>query len=107
MRCRTKTRTDQELDRLSDFESEGREFESLRARQTVLPGSRSISRLPLILTWYGRKQGNAGTRNAGAIHAATLSRPDHWTAFFVGPRFCEDAPADRLLTSKLAKSAHG
>jgi hypothetical protein len=44
---------------------------------TVLPGSRSISRLPLILTRYGRKQGNGGTRNAGVIHAATWepSRP--------------------------------
>jgi hypothetical protein len=51
--------------------------EPLRGRQTVLPGSRSISRLPLILTRYGRKQGNGGTRNAGVIHAATWepSRP--------------------------------
>src|SRR5258705_13570432 len=53
-------------------------FEPLRAHaQTVLPGSRSISHLPLILTRYGRKQGNGGTRNAGVIHAATWepSRP--------------------------------
>jgi hypothetical protein len=49
--------------------------EPLRARQTVLPGSRSISRPPLILTRYGRKQGNGGTRNAGVIHAATWEPP--------------------------------
>ena len=71
-----------QLDRASDFESEGREFESLRARQTALRGSQLTSRLPLILTWYGRKQGNGGTRNAGVIHAATSSRPGHWTALF-------------------------
>jgi len=27
--------------------------------------------------------------------------------FFAVPRFCEHTPADRLLTSKLTKSAHG
>src|SRR5437588_12548545 len=58
------------------------QFESLRARQTALRGSQSTSRLPLILTWYGRKQGNGGTQNAGVIHAATSSRPGHWTALF-------------------------
>jgi len=43
---------------------------------------------------YGRKQGNGGTRNAGVIHAATWSRPGHWTALFAAPRFCIHAPAD-------------
>ena len=58
------------------------------ARQTVLPGSRSINRPPPILAWYGRKQGNGGTRSAGVIHAATESRP-HPTGrlFFAAPRF--------------------
>ena len=43
---------------------------------------------------YGRKQGNGGTRNAGVVHAATWSRPGHWTALFAAPRFCIHAPAD-------------
>ena len=80
--------------------------EPLRARQTVLPGSRSISRPPLILTRYGRKQGNGGTRNAGVIHAATWEPPGHWTALFRCAALLR-APAGRLLTSKLTKSAHG
>jgi len=91
------------------------QFESLRARQTVLHGSQSISRLLFSLTWYGRKQGNGGTRNAGVIQATTRAVPATGRLFFAVPRFnakaenpnCEQTPADRLLTSKLTKSAHG
>ena len=91
------------------------QFESLRARQTVLHRSQSISHLLLILTWYGRKQGNGGTRNAGVIQATTRAVPATGRLFFAVPRFnpkaktrtVSHAPADRLQRSKLTKSAHG
>jgi len=46
-------------------------------------GYRRIDSLLSILTWYGRKQGNGGTRTLrNQIPGYDLSRPGNWTALF-------------------------
>src|SRR5580704_8535106 len=85
-----------QLDRASDFESEGREFESLRARQSALLGM--VIGNPVFHTWLQRPvvsrledgQGRAGVPDG--LEAFTLRLSDGLASASRPPCF-PDAPS--------------